>query len=66
MRPLKPILETPLPQLISLWPVEDLTPDPDHFDDSELLNPDAGDAEVTPEVGETFSMLKSCSLVLEL
>ena len=36
------------------FPAEDLTPDPDHFDESELLNPDAGDAEVTPEVGDNL------------
>ncbi len=36
------------------FPAEDITPDPDHFDDSELLSPDADDVEVTPEFGDNL------------
>jgi len=29
-----------------------LTPDPDHFDDSDPIDPDYSDAEITPEIGD--------------
>ncbi len=36
------------------FPAEDLTPDFDHYDDDHDLNPDHGDLEVTPEVGDNY------------
>ena len=40
------------------FPTEDITPDPDHYDNSDLISPDAGDVEVTPDMVTTLSMLK--------
>ena len=34
------------------FPAEDLTPDFDHYDDDHDLDPDHGDLEVTPEMGD--------------
>ncbi len=34
--------------------MEDITPDPDYYDDSNLVGPDAGDVEVTPEFGDNL------------
>ena len=31
-----------------------MTPDPDHFDDSDPIDPDYGDAEITPEMGDNY------------
>jgi hypothetical protein len=31
-----------------------LTPDPDHFDDTTSIDPDHGDAEITPEMGDNY------------
>jgi hypothetical protein len=31
-----------------------LTPDPDHFDDTNLIDPDCSDAEITPEMGDNY------------
>ncbi len=36
------------------FPAEDLTPDFDHYDDDHDLDPDHGDLEVTPEVGDNY------------
>ena len=36
------------------FPAEDITPDPDHYDGSDLISPDAGDVEVTPEFGDNL------------
>jgi len=36
------------------FPAEDLTPDPSHFDDGDFLDPDIGDADVTPEAGDNL------------
>ncbi len=36
------------------FPAEDLTPDYDHYDDEHDLDPDHGDLEVTPEVGDNY------------
>jgi hypothetical protein len=36
------------------FPAEDLTPDFDHCDDDHDLDPDHGDLEVTPEVGDNY------------
>jgi len=36
------------------FPAENLTPDPDHFDDSDPIDPDYGDAEITPEMGDNY------------
>ncbi len=36
------------------FPAENLTPDPDHFDDSNPIDPDYGAAETTPEMGDNY------------
>jgi hypothetical protein len=36
------------------FPTEDITPDPDHYDNSDLISPDAGDVAVTPEYGDNL------------
>jgi hypothetical protein len=36
------------------FPAENLTPDPDHFDDSNPIDPDYGYAEITPEMGDNY------------
>ncbi len=33
-----------------------MTPDPDHFDDSNPIDPNYGDAEITPEMGEVIGV----------
>jgi hypothetical protein len=35
-----------------------LTPDPDHFDDTDLIDPDHSDAEITPEMGDNYLSAK--------
>ena len=36
------------------FPAESLTPDPDHFDDTAPIDPDHGNAEITPEMGDNY------------
>jgi hypothetical protein len=36
------------------FPAEDLTPDPTYYDDTNTLDPEYGDAEVMPEIGENY------------
>ncbi len=36
------------------FPAEDLTPDFDHYDNDHDLDPDHGDLEVTPKVGDNY------------
>ncbi len=31
-----------------------MTPDPDHFADFDFINPDYGDAKITPEMGDNY------------
>jgi hypothetical protein len=56
------------------FPAEDLTPDPAYFDDTNAMDPEYGDAEITPEIGENYLsaelmlpkggvMVKSCVTV---
>jgi hypothetical protein len=33
---------------------EDLTPDPAYFDDTNIIDPDYGDTEITPEMGDNY------------
>jgi hypothetical protein len=33
---------------------EDLTPDPTYFDDTDAMDPEYGDAEITPEIGDNY------------
>jgi hypothetical protein len=40
--------------LVQDFPEENLTPDPDHFDETDLIDPDYGDAEITPEMGDNY------------
>jgi hypothetical protein len=35
-------------------PAEDLTPDPTYYDDINAMNPEYGDAEVTPKIGDNY------------
>ncbi len=34
---------------------EDLTPDPTYYDDTDTIDPEYSDAEVTPETGDNYS-----------
>jgi hypothetical protein len=36
------------------FPAEDLTPDPTYYDDTNAMDPEYGDAEVTPETGYNY------------
>jgi hypothetical protein len=36
------------------FPAEDLTPDPTYYDDTDATNPEYGDAEVTPKIGDNY------------
>jgi len=40
------------------FPAENLTPDPDYFDDIDPIDPDYGDAEITPEMGDNYLSAK--------
>ncbi len=31
-----------------------MTPDPNHFDDTDFIDPDYGDAEITPKMGDNY------------
>ncbi len=36
------------------FPVEDLTPDPTYYDDTNAMNPEYSDTEVMPEIGDNY------------
>jgi hypothetical protein len=36
------------------FPAEDLTPDPTNFDDTDDIDPEYGDAEIMPEIGDNY------------
>jgi hypothetical protein len=36
------------------FPTEDLTPDPAYFDDINAMDPEYGDTEITPEIGDNY------------
>ena len=36
------------------FPAKNLTPDPDYFDDTDPIDPDYGDAEITPEMDDNY------------
>ncbi len=36
------------------FPAADLTPDPEYFDDTNVIDPDYGDAEIMPEMGDNY------------
>jgi hypothetical protein len=36
------------------FPAEDLNPDPTYFDDRDAIDPEYGDAEITPEIGDNY------------
>jgi hypothetical protein len=36
------------------FPAEDLTPDPTYYDDTNAMDPEYGDAEVTPKIGDNY------------
>ena len=40
--------------MVQDFPAKNLTPDPDHFDDTNITDPDYGDAEITPEMGDNY------------
>jgi len=40
--------------MVQDFPAENLTPDPDHYDDTNPIDPDHGDAEITPEMGDNY------------
>ncbi len=37
---------------------KNLTPDPDHYDDNDPIDPDYGDTEITPEMGDNYLSAK--------
>jgi hypothetical protein len=37
---------------------EDLTPDPEYYDNNNIIDPDYGDAEITPEMGDNYLSAK--------
>jgi hypothetical protein len=36
------------------FPAEDLTPDPTYYEDTNAMNPEYGDAEVMPKIGDNY------------
>jgi hypothetical protein len=40
------------------FPAKNLTPDPKHYDDTNPINPDYGDTEITPEMGDNYLSAK--------
>jgi hypothetical protein len=36
------------------FPAQNLTPDPDYFDSTNFIDPDYGDAEITPKMGDNY------------
>jgi hypothetical protein len=40
------------------FPSKDLTPDPAYFDDTNIMDPDYGDAEITPKIGDNYLSAK--------
>jgi hypothetical protein len=40
------------------FPTEDLTPDPEYYDDTNIIDPDNSDAEITPEMGDNYLSAK--------
>jgi hypothetical protein len=36
------------------FPAEDLTPDPTYFDDTDAMDPEYGDAEIMPKIGDNY------------
>jgi hypothetical protein len=36
------------------FPTEDLIPDPEYFDDTNVIDPDYGDTEITPDMGDNY------------
>ncbi len=43
-----------LAALLQDFPSEDLTPDPAYFDDTNAMDPDYGDTEITPKIGDSY------------
>ncbi len=35
-------------------PAKNMTPDPDHYDETDPIDPDQGDVEITPEIGNNY------------
>jgi hypothetical protein len=40
--------------LLQDFPAEDLTPDPNYFDDIDAIDPEYGDTEIMPEIGDNY------------
>jgi hypothetical protein len=40
--------------MIQDFPAKNLTPNPDHYDDTDSIDPDHSDAEITPEMGDNY------------
>jgi hypothetical protein len=41
---------------------EDLTPDPEYYDGTNIIDPEYGDAETMPEMGDNYLPASSCCL----
>ena len=55
--------------MVQDFPAENLTPDPNHFDDTDIIDPDYGDAEITPKMGDNYLsaeiMLPCCGTMVK-
>jgi len=40
------------------FPAEDLTLDPEYYDDTNTIDPDYGDEELTPDMGDSYLSAK--------
>jgi hypothetical protein len=51
------------------FPSEDLTPDPAYFDNTNAMDPEYGDAEITPKIGDNIlsaePMLPKCGVIVK-
>ncbi len=43
-----------LAALLQDFPTKDLTPDPTYYDNTDAMDPEYGDAEVMPEIGDNY------------
>jgi hypothetical protein len=48
--------------LLQDFSAEDLTPDPAYYNDTNAMDPEYGDTEVTPKIGDNDLLLNSCCL----
>ncbi len=44
--------------MAQVFPTEDLTPHHEYFNDTNVINPDYGDVEIMPEMGDNYQSAK--------